>query len=337
MGMETLSLEGLIISHPEFQEGLTPVIPTGEIPAHYINRYEAKYEVRCAFCDNHTPHKKGFTVQMQDGRVALCGRDCARHYFGDEVADNFEEKLEKQIRRASKMNIIQKTLKGIPEAIKAITPELVRTEELALSAVSALSATFRDSGMTRFTDSGHFRLKETRRTWVEREDGVGKTKRVPIDTEHTVLEVKAASILRMHGAPSSGLLCALADLEFLSRADASKEFSDIVIDRMTDKRAQAIKNINNGLQFLKLAAQFFTKENIKALSELAKHVHTTAEKIELHKRDHGFDLVITPENYIADSDYWGGQKKITRKISSFESIPSVDSILRPLREGANDA
>ena len=36
MGMETLSLEGLIIAHPEMQQGLTPIIPPGDFAANYI-------------------------------------------------------------------------------------------------------------------------------------------------------------------------------------------------------------------------------------------------------------------------------------------------------------
>lgn len=330
MGMESLSLEGLIIAHPEMQQGLTPIIPPGEIPAHYINRYEAEHEVRCAFCDKHTPHKKGFTVQMEDGRIALCGRDCARHYFGDEVADNFEEKLEEQIRRASKRKIIQRTLAGIPEAMKAITPELVKMEESSLEAVSALAGCFRNSGISGFSDSGHYRLKETRRTWIEREDGVGKTTRVPVDTEHVILEVKAAVLLQTRDHPTSRLAAALADLKMLQGVDTSNELSDLVIDRMTVKRAQAIQNITNGMRFLDRAAQFFTPENIKALSNLTQHVRTPAERMQLAKRRHGYDLVIAYSG-------WGATEKDKFKVLSFDLRPSVDAILRPLKEGEADA
>ena len=66
-----------IVSRPDEQSNLTPEIPKGEIPTHYINRYHADHDVSCAFCDKHTLHRKGFTAEMADGRIALCGRDCA--------------------------------------------------------------------------------------------------------------------------------------------------------------------------------------------------------------------------------------------------------------------
>jgi hypothetical protein len=55
MGLQTpIALENLTISRPEMQVGLTEIIPLGEIPTGYLNRYLAEREVRCAFCDNHT-------------------------------------------------------------------------------------------------------------------------------------------------------------------------------------------------------------------------------------------------------------------------------------------
>ena len=93
-----------IISRPELQAGLVDEIPEGEMPSRYINRYHAENEVRCGFCKQHQAHNRGFTALMDDGRMALCGRDCGIKYFGEEAASKFEEELDQQIRRESKRN-----------------------------------------------------------------------------------------------------------------------------------------------------------------------------------------------------------------------------------------
>lgn len=330
-----LALETLIISHPELQPGLTTVIPPGERPSHYLNRYHADHKVRCAFCDKHTPHNRGFTAQMEDGRVALCGKDCADEYFGKEDAKKFAEELEKQIRRASKRKIIQRTLDGIPAALELVTDELIAMERQALEATYALSREFRHSGvLTKLTEQGTYEHKEARRRWVEQKDKYGATIKVPIDEERVILKVNGASILR--GGDNRQPLRferAKQDLKMLAKAKPENNLSDMVVDRMTEKRSRILSDISNATRFLDLCARFFTKDNIRALSKLTSHVQTNAESIALHKRPHGFDLIITPYGYTDDPAIFNqSNRRVSCPLPDFVSRPSVQKLLAPLKE-----
>ncbi|WP_406736855.1 hypothetical protein [Thioclava sp. GXIMD4215] len=275
---EQFSLESLIISKPDLQPGLKESIAKGEKPSHYLNRYHAEHKVRCAFCDSHMPHNKGFTVQMEDGRIALCGKNCAEEFFGKEVADNHEQELEKQIRRATKRKIIKRTLDGIPNALGLISEELVEMERQAAAASHALFGEFRYSGIqSELTEQGRYELKELKRRWVEREDRYGVTQRVPIDESKVVLTVEGAAILRGGDAlPLLRFQRARKQLSQLLAVDTSKELSDIVIDRMTEARSQVIRDVRDACRFLDLCAQFYTKENVKKLSKLAQKVKSSA-------------------------------------------------------------
>lgn len=326
-------LESLIISKPDLQPGLTEVIPPGEKPSHYLNRYHAEYKVRCAFCDSHMPHNRGFTVQMADGRIALCGKNCAEEYFGKEVADNHEQELDKQIRRASKRLIIQRTLDGIPTAMQLIPEELVEMEMQALAASRALFLEFRYSGIqTQLTEQGRFDLKEVTRRWVEREDRYGVTQPVPIDESRVVLSVEGAAVLKGSDArPVVRFRRVRRKLRQLLDVDTSQDLSDTIVERMTKTRGEVITDIRNACRFLDICARFYSKDNIKNLSKLTKHVKSGAEKVALHKKPHGYDLIITPEGYIDDPAILNGREREVFPIPDLAQRPSVETLLAPLQ------
>lgn len=332
---EEIDISNFIISKPDLQAGLTAEIPRGEIPIQYINRYEAEHEVRCAFCDKHTPHKKGFTAQMEDGRIALCGKDCGIKYFGKEVADNFEEELEKQIRKATKRKIIKRTLDGAPVVLARLKDEWIELEENAVAACRALHMDFRYSGiLNQINERGHFELKDVKRRWIEREDEFGQTKRVPVDEEIVLLKVSAASVLRTGEGAASRLKRAKRELQRLLAVDTSKELSDTVVERMTACRSSILADLTNGVRYLDLCNQFFTKDNIKAMSKLTRHVKTNLGKIALHKRPHGFDLILTPEDYVEDDEIYNfGRERETFHIASFENRPTINDLVAPLKSG----
>jgi hypothetical protein len=333
MGIQKqIALETLIISKPDLQVGLTEIIPPGEKPSHYLNRYHAEYKVRCAFCTSHMPHNRGFTVQMEDGRVALCGKNCAAEYFGKEVADNHEQELEKQIRRATKRSIIKRTLDGIPAALKLISDELVDKERQALDPSLALFGEFRYSGIqSEITEQGRYELKEVRRRWVEQEDRFGVTQRVPIDDSKVILTVEGAAILK--GGDTRSVVRferVRKQLGQLLAVDTSEELSDVRIQRMSEARGQIIRDIQNACRFLDLCARFFTKDNVKNLSKLTKKVNTTAEKIALHKASEGFDLIITREGYVGDLIIYEDRRVSVVPVPDLTKRPNVSALLEPL-------
>src|SRR5215207_3152148 len=79
------------IREPQKLAGLTERLEKGAKPVRILYSYDEKppggrkaghaLHVRCAF--GH-PHWKGFVVEIEDGRKALVGEDCAREHFGRE-------------------------------------------------------------------------------------------------------------------------------------------------------------------------------------------------------------------------------------------------------------
>lgn len=331
----TTALEDLIISEPGLQVGLTDIIPLGEIPAHYINRYHAAEKVRCAFCDKHTPHNKGFTAQMADGRIALCGRDCAAKYFGQEVADKFEEQLEKQIERSSRRLLIQRTLDGIPDTLAQVSEDLVRMEQAGLKAAHALFLEFRSARLpTRLTEAGDLEISENRRRWVEREDENGQVRKVPIDEARVVLRVEAARILKLGDFVPSHFDAARRELALLASVKSTDAWSDTVIDRMVKKRSKVMDDIRHGTRFMSMCRRFFTKDNIKSVSALAQQYDTPAEKIGLHKVPGvGWDLLITSRPFSFHFDQSPEGKTRRYRLPDFEAAPSADDLLTALKTG----
>lgn len=330
--MDIIKENKFLISNPEMQTGLTDIIPLGQVPSHYINRYRAVQKVRCAFCDKHTPHNNGFTVQMKDGRTALCGIDCAKDYFGEVVAKDFEKSLEKQIKKEANRKIISRTLIGIPKTLTLLTDDLIEMEALAISATEPLAKYFQHSGIqTKTTDSGTYEHKELRRRWVDQQDIHGNLRKKAVDEEITILRVGAASLLRGNDLRRiARLKRAKKELKILQSANSETHLSDTIVERISAKRKAIISDIENGIRFLELCRQFFTKENIKALSRLSQLLQTNSKAFALHTRPYGFDLVIASDQYSLEHDF-ENPARATFQISDLSQQPSVETLLAALK------
>ncbi len=92
---------------PELMTGLTLTVEPGvkarRIVHWYDERDRAKNKKPITCCFGHL-HGRGFVVELEDGRLVLVGRDCAKKDFGfafDEIVKGFEaeEDLQFQVRR----------------------------------------------------------------------------------------------------------------------------------------------------------------------------------------------------------------------------------------------
>ena len=159
------------VTDPQSQAGLTEVIEAGQIPVRYINKYHTNHDVRCAFCDKHTPHRRGFTAIMKDGRIALCGIDCGRHYFGEEVARNFEKALQKTEEEADRDAILEAAMEDLPVLYEEVCKKWVPLEQSVRSIINALP-TFPGNVLKRQTDdNGDFIISDVEVRWFEMPDG----------------------------------------------------------------------------------------------------------------------------------------------------------------------
>ncbi len=117
---EEIDLSQLVIVDPCSQEGLVKRIPSGQIPVRYKNRYKTMHKVRCAFCEQRQSHNTGFTAVMSDGRIALCGKDCGRKYFGDDAARKLESEIQSAINQAAATEIKRRCFLYLPALIEEI-------------------------------------------------------------------------------------------------------------------------------------------------------------------------------------------------------------------------
>ncbi len=326
-----------IVSRPDGQAGLTPEIPQGEIPIGYLNRYHADHDIRCAFCEKHTLHRRGFTAQMEDGRQALCGRDCATKYFGKEVADTFERDLEKEIRKESRRKILRRTLAGVPQCLKMIEESWIDAERKYLPASFSLGNFFRDSGLTtKLLKNGHYEHKETQTRWEEKEDQYGVLKKFPVHEEVVVLSIRAAAVLRTGPRKESELAKAFSELELLSAADPNDDFTDAIVDRILAKRLKVIQHVEKACRFLDGCAAFYTKDNIKSLSLFSRESRSTAQKVALHKTSEGFRLIVEPDGYFQRNETFGALEKQTFDLPDIGNRPSAPILVGMLRRGEAD-
>ena len=313
-----------IIARPELQTKLFAEISEGEIPICYINRYHAEDEVSCAFCRQHQAHNRGFTALMEDGRIALCGRNFGIKVTREVAAAKFEQELDQQIRRESKRRIIRRTLSGIPTVSVLLNDELLEMENEALEACCALREGFKVSGiLSKTSEQGHFDLQETRRRWIDQIDKEGRTRSVPIDEETQILRIRAAKVLNAGEQPKLHFEKARWLLEQLAAKNADEDLSDIVVERMAGYRSAAISAIQEGVHFLDLCSQFFERENVRALTELTRYVQASISNIALHKRSDGFELVFEENAY---------HKRVFYPVPDFTLRPSIDDLVSPLKE-----
>jgi hypothetical protein len=89
----------LVIGDPHDQAGLVAHIPDGTRPVRVMNYYHfhlwPKEKAYCAKCAGHR-HRDGFTVELDDGTLALAGSKCAGDLWGDEwkvVRKTFQAEL----------------------------------------------------------------------------------------------------------------------------------------------------------------------------------------------------------------------------------------------------
>jgi hypothetical protein len=252
---------GFIISAPDLQAGLSAEIERGVRPQEFLNRYHADYEVRCAFCVGHTPHRKGFTVRLKDGRKALCGFLCAQEFFGKEVAFQFEKELERQIDYENMQSVLARTVDGAPEALKLLRQEWVGIEKSYISAVRGIKAWVDHDILQQDLSDGALVLRRYRTFWRDTVARDGKEIRKKETIEEVQARIPGADCLLQDGRPfglAEGGLAALAH-----RAGDPGSIKGKVVNELMGKRRAIIDSLESGLRFSQCAYAFFQEENLK--------------------------------------------------------------------------
>lgn len=223
---------GLVISRPELQDGLTKNVEAGSAPVSYINEYHAEFDVDCAFCAKHTPHRHGYTVEMEDGRIALCGNHCASKFFGAERAHKLSLELGKRMESASLRAAVAKAKRSIAVLMELLADEILFFEQASVEAVKRISS-----------ETGHTPLRH---------------EKIPGIT--ALMFGSASQKLRLRDARED--MRALADLDLdADETDFRKSLAEF---------NATIAQIEIALRFLSHAALLFTRENFSAVARFCR-------------------------------------------------------------------
>lgn len=250
-----------VVAQPDLQVGLSTEIDRGVRPTEFLNRYHAEYDVRCAFCAGHTPHRRGFTVRLEDGRIALCGIDCASEFFGEEVASRFESDLQTQIKRQTQRKILANTVDGAPVALRFLNDDWIGIESSYFSAIKGINLWVHPEVLRTQISDGALRLMKSRRVQVETvtRDGRDVTKTETVEEVQAI--IRGASCLLVQeqsfGLAKGGLAA------LVSRSQDPDTIKGTLIEELGKKRTLIIDRIRNGLEFTQSAYAFFQEDNLR--------------------------------------------------------------------------
>ena len=302
------------IADPEGQPGLSDVIESGAIPERYINRYHTDHDVRCAFCDNHTPHRRGFTAKMKDGRIALCGIDCGRKYFGDEIAKDFEKALKKTEDEAKRDAILAAALEDLPELHHQVREKWLPLEREVEDIMRALPKLSDGILRRQITDGGDLVVSDVKVEWVELPDGGQK----PIETQIELGRVRGARILfERSGSFHRVRDCCVTVLH--GRDYRGRQIRD---DRRLQYRMSLTQVVEDGLAYLETASRFLAKDNLREFDKALRHYLRDGSQVQWKKKGQTPGMI-----RIRDSDY----ERVTIPLPDLTGLPKLEELAPPIR------
>ncbi|MHA6347546.1 hypothetical protein [Roseivivax sp. CAU 1761] len=302
------------IADPEAQTGLTDVIERGAIPSRYINRYHTDHDVRCAFCDNHTAHRRGFTAEMKDGRIALCGIDCGRKYFGMEVAKNFERALQKTEDEAKRDAILAAAMEDLPALHRQVREKWLPLEREVDEIMRALPR-FGDSLLQRqITDGGDFVITDVHVEWMELPDGGRK----PIETQIERGRIHGARILFME-AGRFWKVQSYCEAVIRGRDYLGRQIRD---EQRLKYRMSITQGVEDGLLYLDTARKFLAPENLREFDKALRHYRGDGSQVQWKKKGQTPGVI-----RIRGSDY----ERVTIPLPALADLPKLDELAPPVR------
>lgn len=232
------------IERPSEQPGLLEVVPKGTRPVAFINHYHVDEQVRCAFCDTHRPHNKGVTVEMADGSIALCGNQCAEHFFGHDVAKHLFANLRVKIDRERKRRLIAQTFVGLEAVGVTLTEQVVEAERWGRRLITAVRDALSGPIVT----------------------GI-------VSGEVAGVHGRFLSLAPHYSHPLSQKIEGI--LRHLERVKLqSEDMSDDVLQKAVDSRQRLIRWIEDLAGFLVEMRRFMDPENLRRLVEYVESRHS---------------------------------------------------------------
>jgi hypothetical protein len=300
------------VARPEDQLGLTIEMEAGAIPEKYLNRYHTDHDVTCAFCPSHTPHRRGFTVEMKDGRIGLCGIDCAKKYFGTDVAKGFEDILNKTEYEVQRDAILARAIEKLPDIYDAIRHQWIPLENEIDEILRVMPDLRHKMRRQDLTDNGDFIIKDVQVEWREVQNG----HKLAFEVERQVGRIVRAELLFMSGSRFRS--AAVTAKEVMTGKDM--RHAQLSTDRRFKARNALIQRLRDAIRYVEYAKLFFTEENMKCLDRANRIINGDGAKYEWKKgRPNG---VLAFRNEFKETTKYA--------LPDFSSMPNEMDLVDPL-------
>lgn len=252
-----------------------------------IGRYRFSDQVTCGLSTCHHKHFRGYVVATSDGRVTNIGKDCGKTHFGvdfETLSRVFDRELLDMERRealsaaknrlhtyAQQIEIIKNTEKGATWLNKQVNSFRNPTSGLPNSICRRLDNMVRTQSAV---------LKRTRRATKEEIEAMRTTGRIKDDDRRTIIMVED-DVGVLNGL---GVLSAENDIRqilIIELGETMNRLRDIDIasatsnelGQLTKRVAEIEPMLDRCRRIAALGAQFFERENLSQIAEVAETVN----------------------------------------------------------------
>ena len=292
---------GFVIVDPTSQANLIEDA-RGLEPIGYVNRYEVREKVRCAFCDGHTLHNRGVTASLPNGRIALCGRCCAARLF-PEVNDRLWTQLVEREKAAIARNMVGPLLEGADGVVEAVKAHLGLERQIMEAAKAIVAVAGVEVLRRRTNERGRIGVHDDRGALI----GV----------------VSGAFLLREHSRRLFDGASILARI----RRTVNVESTDAEIRQAGLDRQEAARLLQEGVDYAAEGILFFRRENVDPVATLLLELQRDAHSVEFEEKEGAATIVL--------QTYFGNTTRLVFPLLDDVQPPPVHDLVDPLRRSRN--
>lgn len=280
-GLERIESWSDVESLPGFKKDIDPkTVKLSSI----IGKYRFSDQVTCGLSNCHHKHFRGYVVTTSDGRATNIGKDCGKTHFGvdfETLSRTFDREMLDQERRETlvaaknhldgylrqieelknadkgatwlnrQITLLRRPVNGLPHNISQCLGDMIRTQSAVLK--RARRATKAEVEAMRATG----RLNENdRRTEIMIEDDVGVLRGLAVlKAENDIREILILDLGET-----------MDHLRMIDIASASSH----ELGQLTKRVAEIEPKLNQCRRIVTLGVQFFERENLSQLAEVAE-------------------------------------------------------------------
>jgi len=293
------------IADPEFQPGLSETVESGVVPVEYLNYYNTSSPVRCAFCGKHQRHNRGFTARMADGRIALCGRDCGKAFFGIDVARQLEKVLKAKEKSAIDKAKMEMAMQQLPLFETELWQVWTKVEEQISDALLIFPRIPGNLVRENTRDNGDLCVYDVIVKDVTYGRNFGK-----FDEKREVGRVRGFRVLGLDGA----FFKKIAELSHQVTHGTTLDRKHVPMKERIKLLSQMPTAVGRGMDYLRAASEFFQPENLRQYAIAFEKY--TGESVQIVLRERKIEVVFS------------GGEVYTRTIPVLSQRPILPDILR---------